>query len=141
MILLLQDRQDLWKNGLIIQTIWRNCCRSLRSAFCGATHPLLIKSDQHNYIVVSGSLQILLLQLATSTRQAAEWRMHPFQTALQRMKDALDLETRGKRNQILLCAVHLFNLCTSLAGVNQILSTYMPNLIRDSTLIAMSMCS
>ena len=63
----------------------------------------------------------------TLFRQASEWGMRGFQGSFPRLKDRFIYEERGERKLMLWATVLMFNLRTRLVGLNQILSTYMPN--------------
>lgn len=98
------------------------------SAFSKGGYPFLIKSAQDHVTNANCVEEILEMRQATSARQASEWGMRAFQGSFPRMKDRFPYEERGERKLILYCTVLLFNLRTRKVGLNQILSSYMPQL-------------
>lgn len=97
------------------------------SAFARGSYPFLIKSAQDDR-GTEGAFEHIQCRQATSLRQASEWGMRAFQGSFPRLKDRLTYEERGERKLILWCVVLMFNLRTRLVGLNQILSTFMPEL-------------
>lgn len=101
------------------------------SAFCRGSYPFLIKSAQDDRSVNSLE-EVARLRQATSVRQAAEWGMRALQGSFPRLKDRFIYETNGERKVMLWVAVLLFNFRTRLVGLNQILSTYMPQMSAEA---------
>lgn len=99
------------------------------SAFSKGDFPFLIKSSQDPLMSSNGDGSLLaMLKQATSVRQASEWGMRALKGAFPRLKDRFIYEERGERRMCIMSLVYLFNLRTRLVGINQILSTYMPEL-------------
>ena len=100
----------------------------MESAF--VAHPYVIKSAQDHH---SGrdAAEILLLREATSLRQMSEWGMRAFQASFPRTKATIHYEERGERGDFLLTIVLLFNYRAAKVGMNQIQSTFMPELNLD----------
>jgi hypothetical protein len=69
---------------------------------------------------------------ATSVRQMAEWGMRGLQGSFPRLKDRLLYEERGERKIILRMIVLLYNFRAATVGQNQIRSSFMPYLDRDT---------
>ena len=63
---------------------------------------------------------------ALSMRQSTEWGMRGLQGAYPRLKDPLQYEEYGRRNEILEMFALLYNFRTRMVGLNHIRSTYMP---------------
>lgn len=91
-----------------------------------------MKSAQEFMIISDDHSEIMKMRRATSARQASEWRMRGFQGSFPRMKDRMVYEDRGERKLVILTTVLLFNLRSSLVGINQILSSFMPHLSREA---------
>lgn len=102
------------------------------SAFCAKDHPFILKSSQDITTVGQNAAEIARLRDATSMRQAAEWGMRALQGSSPRLKDRLLYEEFGERKNILECAVLLYNLRTSLVGLNQIRNRFTPMWSKDS---------
>ena len=97
------------------------------SAFCARRRPWLIKSGQtvpHN----ATPLQTIIFHEATSVRQISEWGVGTFQIGFPRMQDRFHYEQRGERRFMLEVVVRLNNLRANLVGINQIRTTFMPEL-------------
>lgn len=87
----------------------------------------LIKSAQSPEVDADAS-DILINREATSVRQFSEWGMRGLQGSFPRLKDTLAYEERGERSTILELIVHVYNVRSTLVGINQILNSYMPSL-------------
>lgn len=98
------------------------------SAFSKGQYPFLIKSAQDHLSAGNNCEEIIMFRQATSVRQASEWGMRSFQSTFPRMKDRFIYEEKGERKLVLLSTILLFNLRTSLVGINQILSSFMPHM-------------
>ena len=108
------------------------------SAFASDGRPSLYKSHQNNFDQRGNQRQNPLLhRQATSVRQLSEWGMRGLQGLFPRLKDRLQYEERGERRIILEMVVLLFNFRTSTVGLNQIQSTFMPNLERSANSFAL----
>lgn len=99
----------------------------VNSAFSRVKYLYLIKSAQDERMA-EGAYEHIQCRQAMSLRQASEWGMRAFQGSFPRIKDRFTYEERGERKLMLWCTVLLFNLRTRLVGLNQILSTFMPEL-------------
>lgn len=75
---------------------------------------------------------------ATSVRQASECGMRGLPGSFPCLKDWFIYEERGGKKLMLWSAVLLFNLRARLVGLNQILSTYMPNFGAETNLFIRS---
>ncbi len=103
------------------------------SAFASDGRPSLYKSHQNNFDRQGNQRQCPLLhRQATSVRQLSEWGMRGLQGSFPRLKDRLEYEERGERRIILEMIVLLYNFRASTVGLNQIQSTFMPNLERSA---------
>ena len=65
-------------------------------------------------------------------RQSAELRMQAIQLSFPRLKDPLIYEENGEHHIIFDFPFLLFNLRSHLAGMNQIISVYLPSLDIDA---------
>lgn len=97
------------------------------SAFARARYPFLIKLSQYEQ-GTEGAIEHIQCRQETALRKASEWGMRAFQGSFPRLKDLFSYEERGERKLMLWCTVLQFNLRTQLVGLNQILSTFMPEL-------------
>lgn len=62
--------------------------------------------------------------------------MRAFQASFPRLKDRFYYEENGERKVVLTAATRLFNIRTRLVGLNQIQSTFMPQMsVEDNHLI------
>jgi hypothetical protein len=108
------------------------------SAFASDGRPSLYKSHQNNFDAHGNQRQNPLLhRQATSVRQLSEWGMRGLQGSFPRLRDRLKYEERGERRIILEMIVLLFNFRSSTVGLNQIQSTFMPNLERSANIFAL----
>ena len=98
------------------------------SAFSRARYRFMIKSGQDELLHRSNSITYRTMCQATSARQSAEWGMRALQGSFPRLKDRMYYEEWGKRRLILLSVVLMFNHRTSLIGLNQLISIYMPQM-------------
>lgn len=101
------------------------------SAFSRGNYPFLIKSSQDACPSVNSKDEFIHARQATSARQASEWGMRGLQGSFPRLKDRLRFEKAEERKVILYVIILLYNIRSRLVGINQILSTFMPNLRRD----------
>ena len=96
------------------------------SAFNLGNGPFLIKSANVNPIGTPE--QLLRNQEATSIRQLSEWGMKQFRSKFPRIcRNTIPWEENGQRRIDLSLMIRLYNHQTSTIGMNQILSTFMPN--------------
>ena len=104
------------------------------SAFSKDNRPSLVKSHQ-NIMDRDGNIREngARFRELTSVRQLAEWGMRGLQGSFPRLKDRLVYEERGERKIILHLIVLLYNFRSSMVGINQIQSTFMPHLERNAT--------
>jgi hypothetical protein len=100
------------------------------SAFCGVGKPYVIKSIQAIHRAVTAE-EYLMLEEATSMRQAAEWGMNALKSSFARLKATMRYEVYGERSQILQTIVLLYNWRANTVGVNQIKTVFMPHLNQD----------
>lgn len=98
------------------------------SAFSKSEYPFLIKSSQDAYPFAKCAADIIRAQQATSARQASEWGMRGLQGSFPRIHDPLRFEEKDERKTILYLLVLLYNFRSRRVGINQILSTFMPQL-------------
>jgi DDE superfamily endonuclease len=107
------------------------------SAFSKDNRPSLVKSHQ-NIMDRLGNIREHgdRFRDATSVRQMAEWGMRGLQGSFPRLKDRLLYEERGERKIILHLIVLLYNFRASTVGINQIQSSFMPNLLRSANRFA-----
>ena len=70
-----------------------------------------------------------------SARQPAEWGMRALQGSFPRLKARFPYKQRGHRRIVMRLIVSLHNLRSRLVGINQIRSTYMPQLQQDVSFI------
>ena len=101
------------------------------SAFSKKNYPFLIKSSQSDPDS-DNPLDYIVNSEATSMQQSAEWGMRAVQASFPRLKDRLIYKEMGERRIILKSMILLYNLRAQQVGINQILSTYMNNLNRDT---------
>lgn len=99
------------------------------SAFNKSGRDSLIKSHQGNMDVAGNIRQRQQLHReATSVRQLSEWGMRGLQGSFPRLKDRMRFEEKDERKVILNLVVLLYNFRASTVGLNQIRSSFMPNL-------------
>ncbi len=67
-------------------------------------------------------------QAATSMHQAAEQGMHTFQSMFPRVKDTIIHEESKVRKIMLKAMILIFNYCTDVVGINQILNFFNPRM-------------
>ena len=101
------------------------------SAFSSCKNDYMIQSAQ-TLPVTSYPLQVLVSREATSLRKSTEWGMHGLKGSFPRLNDKLVYEERGERKVIVDLIVRLNNVRSTLVGINQIKSVFMPNLILNS---------
>ena len=89
------------------------------SAFCSVGRPYVIKSIQSIHRAVNAQ-DYLMLEQATSMRQAAEWGMYALRSSFGRLQGTLRYETKGQRNKIIESIVLLHNWRANTVGINQI---------------------
>ena len=101
------------------------------SAFASNMYKFIIQSSQ-NVPIMELHQAMLLVQQATSCRQAAEWGMRGLQGSFPRLKDCIVYEENGGRAIILKFITLLYNYRVRSVGINQILNHYMPLLSIDA---------
>jgi DDE superfamily endonuclease len=102
------------------------------SAFTSSNNDFIIKSAQNfNSAEVSGD--ILVIEQATSLRQAAEWGMRAVQSAFPRLYDRIKYEENGERGVYLSLLPLLYNFRLEKVGLNQIRNVYCPSWSTDSS--------
>ena len=106
------------------------CC--VDSAFASMNVPYLIKSAQDKTKARTATERVIMDQ-ATSLRQAAEWGMRAIQGSMPRLKDNIHYETKGERKRILKLVPLLYNVRLARVGLNQIANTYVKAWSRDAS--------
>ena len=101
------------------------------SAFRYNLHPWLIRSAQNPRENLTQE-EIAMFHKATLVCQLTEWGMGTFQSAFPRTKDRPRICDRPERRYMLEMKVCLNNLRAELVGINQICTTFMPNLINPA---------
>jgi hypothetical protein len=91
---------------------------------------LVIKSIQAFHRAADAQ-EFLMLEQATSMRQAAEWGMHALQSSFGRLHGILKYEKMGQRSLILQSIVFLHNWRVNTVGLNQIQTVFMPHLAQN----------
>lgn len=99
----------------------------VNSTFSETGYDYSIKTTEVCSIFNRTSLCVRTISQAISLRQSDEWRTLAFQTRLLRWKDTIIYDERVEREDMLLCAVHLFNLQTRLIGSNQLRTNSVPH--------------
>lgn len=107
------------------------------SAFSKGNYQFLIKYAQDETKDESFEESVKLWQ-AMTVQQASQWGISGFNGIFPRMKDCFLYEERRERTLMLWFTVLMFNIRTRPVGLNQILSTFMPNFSVESNLFIRS---
>ena len=115
----------------VYQRTGGKCC--VDSAFASNNNDYLIRSAEDTTKAKSAH-EIVLLNQATSLRQAAEWGMRGVQSSMPRLRDRIKYEAEPsetgyetERSIILKIFPMLYNFRLELVGLNQLRNTYCPN--------------
>lgn len=110
----------------------------VQSAFCRGSYPFLLKSWQDHLLLASNASEVVHFRKSTSAWKGSEWRMRSLHESFPRLKDRMVYEERGERKWILVSVVRLFNLCSRLVGISQLLSTHMTEMGPEANYLAFS---
>jgi hypothetical protein len=100
------------------------------SAFIGTRPYLVLSGDDH---VATTAQEVLIKKDATSIRQMAEWGMRQIKAKFPRLcHGIIPLEDAGQRRIDISLMVRLYNHQVQTIGMNQILSTFMPERSAES---------
>ena len=100
------------------------------SAFSTTRLPHLIKSGQKSFATIEDAQ---LGAEGTSMRQGSEWGMRAFRSSFPRANDRILYEEHGRRYELQLLLILLYNYRANKVGINQIRNVYMPSFNFNST--------
>ena len=100
------------------------------SSFSSVGRPYVLKSIQAIHRAENAH-EFLMLEQATSVRQAAEWGMHALRSSFGQIRGTLRYEINGQRALLLQSIVFLHNWRVNTGGLNQIQTVFMPHLTQN----------